>query len=282
MIGLYSTVMRAIDPRLQIGEDKMDHGQVLLCLIRIATERKRAMSISDFIKSSITPPSVSANDRARRYGVFDESGKRIAIAPGNVRVGDNAEPEASSIGSSPSRTAVLNARPNFNSANDSRLMVNATTFAARSAANVALVYFDRMRRANGVAIWPHHASAELMEHGESSFVGGDTKLALKLNCRLAGRLRGHEVCAPKPSREWHMAGLHDRPSRQRCVFLAGTATQHNRRARGKTVWLADNAALLASEAIGPADRFQIASASVVIGEDALKFREAGWERCVHA
>jgi hypothetical protein len=107
-------------------------------------------------------------------------------------------------------------------------------------------------------------------HGlDAPYRRGDPKLALKLNGRLSWRLRRHEVGPPKPSRERHVTRLHDRASCERCILLTGAAAQHNRRAGSKTVWLADEPALLTREALRPAGRLQVASTSVIIGEDAL-------------
>jgi hypothetical protein len=282
MIRLDSTMMCAVDPRLQIGEDKMDHRQVFFRLIWIAAERQGAMPIADFIKGVITTPSVSANDGTGRYIVLHESGQSITIAPRNIGVRDNTKPETASVISPTLSVVFIGSRPNLDGANYGRLMVNSLSLAARPAANAALIYLDGVWQADRVAIWPHHTGAELMKHGERSLIGGNTKLPLKLNGGLPRRLRSHEICAPKPSRERHMRGLHDRPGREGSVFLTGATTQHNRRARGKTVWLAGNSAFLAREAVRPADRLQIAGASVVIREDALKLWKARGEVCVHA
>src|ERR1019366_3231805 len=124
-----------------------------------------------------------------------------------------------------------------------------------------------MRRPDGIAIWAHHTGAEFMKHSERRLVSGDPKLALELDGGLARRLCRHEVCAPKPSREWHMTRLHDRASGERRVLFTGTAAQYDRRAGRKTVRLADMPALRTREAIRPADRLQITGASVIIGEE---------------
>jgi hypothetical protein len=98
---------------------------------------------------------------------------------------------------------------------------------------------------------------------------------------LAGRLCRHEIGAPKPRRERHMARLHNRPGGERRILFASPASQYNRRARCETVRLADVPALLASEAVRPANCLQITRASAVIRENALEFRKARWEGCIH-
>jgi hypothetical protein len=80
MMRLDPAMVGAIDPRLQIGEDKMDHRQVLLRLLRIASKRERVMSISNLAKTAIPLPAVSADGGACRYAILDEGRKRISIA----------------------------------------------------------------------------------------------------------------------------------------------------------------------------------------------------------
>jgi hypothetical protein len=277
----------------------MDHRQMLLCLLGIAPERKRVVPVAHFAQAAVPLPTVSADYGARRYVIFDECGERIGVATGKRVIhpfdaGDNAEPETASISEffdrnsalvaiPPFRAAVLGilSRPNFNSANHRRLMVNALPFTPRATANATFVYFDGMRRANGITVWAHHTGAEFVKHSERRLVSGDAKLALKLNGGLPGRLCCHEIGAPKPRRERHMARLHDCPSGERRICFTGATAQHNRRAGSKTVGLADELALWAREAVRPADRLQITGASAIIREDALKLGKTRWEGCIH-
>jgi hypothetical protein len=187
------------------------------------------------------------------------------------------------VGVSPFRATILGilARPNFNSANHRRLMMNPPSFTTRAPANATFVHFDGMRRADGVTVWAYHTGAKFMKHRERRLIGGDIKLTLKLNGGLAGRLRRHEIGAPKPSRERHMARLHDCPGGKGRIFLTGAATQHNRRAGCETVRLASMPACRARKTVWPAHRLQVAGASAIIREDPLEFRKACWECCVH-
>src|SRR3984893_18315577 len=191
MTGLDTAVMGAIDPRLQIGKDKVDHRQMLFRLLRIAPKRERVMSIPNLAKAAIPMPAVSADGGACRYAVLDEGSKRISIAAGKriIRLfdaGDNAEPETASIsefldrnaacvGILPFRTSILCilARLNLNSTGHCSLMMNAPSFATRAAANATFVYFDRMRRADGAAVWPHHPPAKFVKHSERRLIPGD-------------------------------------------------------------------------------------------------------------
>ena len=285
MMRFDPAVMGAIDPRLQIGEDKMDHRQVLLRLLGVTTERKRVVPVAHFAQAVVPLPTVSADCRSGRYVVLDEGGKRGGAAtrlhPFDAR--DNAEPEtpgvcefldrdAAFVGVPPLRGAIFGilARPDLDSADYRCLMMDAFSFAARAAAYITFVYLDWMLCPNGIAIGPPHTGTEFVKHCERRLIGGDSKLALKLYGRLAGRLCRHEVGAPKPSRERHVTRLHDRSRSERCILFTGAAAQYDRRARSETVRLPDKSALLTGEAVRPADRLQITGTSAVIWEDALK------------
>src|ERR1700730_6683486 len=298
MTGLDTTMMRTINPRLQIGEDKMDHRQVLFRLLRIAAEGKCIVFVTHSSKVIISLPSVSANDGGRCYIVFDECCERIGIAArkGNIclfAARYDAEPKAPGVsklldrdafvGIFPFRTTIIGilARPNLNGANYIRLMRSALSCASRATANAAFVYFDGMWRANGITIWSHHTGAEFVKHRERRLIRSNIKLALKLDGGLTRRLCRHEIGTPKPSRERHMARLHDRPGSERRILFARTAAQYDRGARCKTIRLASVSALRASKAVRPADCLQITGASTIVRKDALKFRKARWEGCIH-
>ena len=292
-------VVSAIDPRLQVREDKMDHRQVLLCLLWVTPEREHVVPIAHSSKVVISLPAISANNGAWRHIVIDESAKRFDIATRKRRLrlfdaGDDTEPKtpgvsqffdrnASFVGIPPFRAASLGVlpRPHLDRANYCRLMMGALTFPACTTAYEAFVYLDVVRRPDGISVWPHHARAEFVKHRECCLIGRDIKLALKLNGGLTWRLRRHKIGAPKPSREWHVARLHDRSGGKGRIFLTGAATQHDRRARYETVRLASMPAGRAREAIRPAHRLQVTGASVVIRENTLEFRKACWEGCVH-
>ena len=270
----------------------MDHRQMLFRLLWIAPEGKRIVYVIHSSKVVISLPAVSANDRASCYIVFDECCEcfRVATRKRNISLfdaRDNAEPEAPRISEFLGRNAAYTtlpgilACPNFDRADNRRLVMSSPSFATRAPANTAFVYFDGMRRPDGIAVRPNHTGAELMKHRERRLICSNIELALKLDGGLAGRLCRHEISAPKPRRERHMARLHNRPGGQRRILFAGTAAQHNRRACCETIRLAGMPALLASEAVRPPHRLQIMRASAIIREDALEFRKARWEGGIH-
>jgi hypothetical protein len=194
-VGLQMTrfdpaVVSAIDPCLQIGEDKVDHRQVLFRLLWITPKRERIVPLAHLAQAVIPLPAVSANDGARCYVLLDKCGECFGVAPRKrnislIDAGDNTETEAPRIseflgrnaafvGILPFRTAILGvlARPNFNSTHYHRLMMNSPSFPPRAPANATFVHFDGMRRADGVTVRTHHTSAEFVEHSERRLIAG--------------------------------------------------------------------------------------------------------------
>src|ERR1700731_3782569 len=96
------TVMSAIDPCLQIGEDKVDHWQVFFCFLWVTPKCKRIVLITHFAKSVISLPAVGANDGASRYVVLDECCECFGVATRKRNISlfnarYNAKPEAPRI-----------------------------------------------------------------------------------------------------------------------------------------------------------------------------------------
>src|ERR1700730_8577053 len=277
----------------------MNHRQGIVRFFGVTSQREGVVSVAHHAKIAVPMPAVRADGRPRCHIILDECSERIGVAAGKMilyrlSAGYDAETETASVNEFPDRDAAfvsvppLNGpildiltRPNLNGAHHHCLMMDTLPFTARAAANVAFVNLDRMRRADGIAAWTHHAGAEVVKQCERRLVGGDLKLALKLDGGLAGRLRRHEIGAPKPSREGHMARLHNRAGGKGRVLFAGATAQHDRRAGCKTVWLANKVAFWAREAVRPADRLQITGASAVIGEHALKLGTTHREGRIH-
>ncbi len=80
MTRLDTTVVSAIDPCLQIREDKMDHRQVFFRLFWVTAESKSIVLIANLTKPVISLPAISQNDRASRYIIFDECCECIGVA----------------------------------------------------------------------------------------------------------------------------------------------------------------------------------------------------------
>src|SRR2546430_5801021 len=179
------------------------------------------MPVAHFAKPVIFMPAVSENDGASRHVVFDECGECSGVAARKRNMfdaGDNAESKAPGISEFldwntplmgipplwPAGFSILT-RPHFDSADHRCLMMSTSPFASRAATYKAFIYFDWMRRADSVTVRPNHPGTKFVKHSECRFISGDIKLTLKLNGGLAGCLRRHEISAPKPRRERHMA-----------------------------------------------------------------------------
>src|SRR5712692_1642260 len=293
---LRDSMVRTGDPSLQVREDEMDHRQVLLGLVRVASKRKCVVCIAELRQVAVASPAVSTDDRARRDVLPHEANKRIGASPRNERLAwvseglENPrlsryylEPQPSSVDTPFVFLTVFTPLAHFNSANDGSLVVRTAPLAARAPAHVALVDFDGMLTTNWVTLWAHHASAELVEDLECCLIARKPKLSLKLQGRLAGRLRGDEIRTPEPCGKRRVTRVHDGASRQRGVVLAATAAQHNRATGWKAVGFAFPSTFQAGKTIRPSHGFQVLSASLVGWENLLKLgktrRKAAW---VHA
>jgi hypothetical protein len=204
MFGLDTAVVGSLDPRLHVAEDEVDHGQVGLCLVWIASECQRLMAISHLENSTVTAPSVAPNGGASCNILFDKASEQFGAT-----IRHDAKPQPSCIDPAFVRLNAILARPDLDGSDYDRFVVRATAFSARLAADIALIDFDRMLTADAVAFWANHASAKLVEYLKGRLIAGKCELTLELNGGLTGYLCGHEVCAPKPSRERRMARLHN-------------------------------------------------------------------------
>src|ERR1019366_5276335 len=196
MLWFNAPMMRSLDPGFQIAENEVDHRQMRFCLVWIATENQRLMAVPHLGKSLIPGPSIGANDGARRNVFFCEVRKHFG-AP----IGHDAKPQASGIHTARAHLAIILTPPNFDGTDYGSLVMRAASFSARFAANVAFVYFYRVIVSDVVPLGANHACAEFVENLKGRLIAAECKLALELNGRLAGCLRGHKICAPEPCRK---------------------------------------------------------------------------------
>src|SRR6202140_251874 len=80
MMRLNPAVMGAIDPRLQVGEDKMNHWQMFLCLLGVTPEREGVVPVAHHAKIAIPMPAVRVDGGPRRHIILDECSERIGVA----------------------------------------------------------------------------------------------------------------------------------------------------------------------------------------------------------
>src|SRR5271170_5527442 len=77
MLWLDTAMMRSSKPSFQVAENEMDHRQVGLGLVRVASERQGLMAVSHPGKAGIASPAIGAQDRTQRDVLFDKAGKRV-------------------------------------------------------------------------------------------------------------------------------------------------------------------------------------------------------------
>lgn len=285
MLVLDAPVVGTENPRFQIGKDEMDHRQMPFCLGGIASEHEWGVRISQRGKRVVTLPAIGSHGSAGSNAVANEGSQIVGGTAGY-----NAEPQPPGIDQLLERHAALMLlpvlrcslfgifpQPHLDRTNDGGFVMHAATFAARPAADEALVHLDRVFSADPVALGSDHPRPQLMKDLKCGFVAGKAKLALELKRRLSRRLSGGKVGRPEPGRERRVSGLHDGAAGQRGAGFAIAAAEDYRGAGRKSVGLIPMAALGAGKAIGPAHGLKVFFASVVIREYLLEFRETGWE-----
>src|SRR5437588_459851 len=143
----------------------MDHGQVRLGLVWIATERQCLMAVSNLGKAGIAGPSICAQRGTERDVVLDKADK-LRGTP----VGHDTQPQSSRIDAASVLFAVIVTRSDLNSADHDRFVMGAAPLATRLAADHAFVDFDRMLATDCITLGANHAGAELVEYLKSCFI----------------------------------------------------------------------------------------------------------------
>src|ERR1019366_451875 len=238
-------MMRAENPCLQIGEDKVNHGQVGVGLLRIAREDDRLLLVAWRRQFPVNAPAIGSHRRTFCDAVRYKRDQAVGVAafyhsqPEPARVNEFLERHAALMVLAVFRRTVFGVftQPDLYGPDDRCPVVHPFALAPRAPANQALVHLDGVHAADAVALWPNHTGPELMENLEGCFVARKSELALELKCGLAGCLGCHQIGRPEPDGKRRMRGLHHRRSRQRRVDLAISAAQDHRGARRKTIWL---------------------------------------------
>ena len=159
MLGADS-VMDAIDPGLQIGEDQVDDRQELLCDLWVSAFGDRVVVESALAKAGVAGPVVGDDQRSGSNGVLNERAERIGAT-----VRDDSETNAPRIATVfpivelGSRLAA----PHLYGAGDENLVMDAPAFASGPSTDPRFVHFDMFLRlpADLVAFGAHHPGAEL-------------------------------------------------------------------------------------------------------------------------
>ena len=264
---LTNSVMRSKQPRLQVGECNVDHWQVGIGSFGVAVKHQGFVRVAQFRQIIVAPPSIGAHNSSLGDILLHEFREFLGSTTRH-----EAQAQSAGIDNSLVLLAFLDGHPRayLDGPNDRRLMVDATPLAFCTTAHKRLIDFDWMLGSDRVALRPHHTGTQLVEHLKRRLVARQSKLALKLQSRLAGRLRRHEVCTPEPYRQRRVTVLHDGVCRERHVGLADSASQDDRCSLGEPVRGAAIPALRAGKPVRPSQVLKVLCASRFIGEYPLK------------
>lgn len=269
--------MYAEQPRLEVGEHKVNERKMHFSYLRVATLRERTMLKITLPQSRVTTPIVRDHFGAGFDAGLCEAAQGLGRA---VMDHGQAQPPRVDIASARNGGALVSkhirllreALADLDGPGHERFMVTTAALPASPATHPHLVQFDGMRSANLVLVGAHHTGPELVENLKGGLVPAQPKLPLELRCRHAWRQTRHEVRSPEPYGKRAVGALHDRGSRQGRVSLACAAPEHGGTGV-ETIGLAHGATMRAGEAIRPPELFHVGSARRVVREEALKVRE---------
>ena len=264
------SVMCAEQPGIQVREGDVNHRQVCISSLGVAIEHNGFVRVALSRQIIVAPPAIGAYNSALCHILLHELREYLGVA-----VRHDAQPQSTGVTRPLALFAIGPGRPlaYLNSPNDRRLMVNAVPLTFGTPAHKRLIHFDRILGSNSAALRSHHAGAPLVEHLECRLVARQAQLPLKLENRLARRLRRYEVSAPEPRRQGCVAGFHDGAGRKRHIAMASAASQDDRCSLGEAVRLADIPALHTRKPARPPQVLKVSCAGRVIRKDPLKFGE---------
>ena len=265
------SVVAAVQPGFQVGEDEMDDRQMLFGNLRIAALRDRDMFIAASGKVGVAAPVVGNDNGSWHNGFLNEAaqGSRATIR-------HNGKPDTASISAAlPCIEFCAGlALADLYGTGDQNFVMDATALATGPSTHIGFVDFDRLPDlpTQSILIRANHASAELVENLERSLVASQPKLPLKLHSRQAGRLTGHQGGSPKPYVQRRMRKFHHRSSRQPGIAHALAATKSTG-AIGKPLWFAIHSAVRADKSVAPSSFLQVSRAGRIVGKEPLELRQ---------
>src|ERR1035437_3508790 len=178
-----NSVMRAEQPSLQIREGDVDHRQVCIRSLRVTIQHQGLVRVTQLGQIIVALPTVGVHNSALCHRFSHEPRESLGTA-----VWHKAQSQSARADGSLGLFAIGAGRPwaYLDGSNDRRLMVDAVSLALCTAANKRLIHFDRILGSDSVALWSHHAGAQLVEHLKSCLVAGHAQLrALVAPCRRA-------------------------------------------------------------------------------------------------
>jgi hypothetical protein len=203
------------------------------------------------VQTPIPRPSVGS-DRSAGFHALDHE----RMETRSRGVGDTAHPNA------PSPTPLL-----LRGHHDERLVgLPAARMPFIQRPPVGLVHFHTTGQA--IPSRTHHGPAKFVEPGPSRFIAPQPQDPLESQRARAGLLTGHPPHGPKPLTQRGMSVLEQRAGGDRSLIAADTAL-HAPRGQESPPTVA---ALRATVSIRPPDREEIASTSILCGEERVELR----------
>ena len=178
-------VMDAAQPGFEIGEDEVNNGQEGFGDLWITALRNSGMEVVEITKLRVATPVVGNDGGAGRDSAFDKSAQRSGAS-----IRDHGESDTSGIPPVLSliETAAPLALSHLDGAGHENHVVNASSLAASTAANIGFIGLDDITElpADSVLIRANHASAELMENLEGGLVARQSELPLDWMADMPG------------------------------------------------------------------------------------------------
>src|SRR3989338_4941589 len=264
-----NTMVRPKQPSLKVREGNVNHRKVSICSFRVAIKHQRFVLVTQGGQIIVAHPSICTDYRSFRHIIFHKFREVAGTTAWNKAHSQSSGDDFSSGFAIPAFGFSFLAY--LDGSNDSRLVVDATSFTPCTSADKCFINLYRIQSPDSIARGSHQTATELVEHLKRSFISGQPQLSLKLERRLPWRLRRHEVSPPKPNRQWRVTGLHDGPRRERHVGFAGAASQNDRCSLGKTVGCFTISAFRTDKTVRPSQMFKVSCAGGIIGKSTLKF-----------
>lgn len=254
----------------------MNDGQESLGNLYVAPLCDGGMAIAAFAQFRVTVPVVSDDGGAGRNGTLNEASQRFGTS-----VWHHRESNTSGVPSSPPlvEAAAVLALFNLDRTGDENHVVNASTHAASTAADVGFIGFDVFSgvATNSILVGPYHAGPQFVKNLESSLVAWQSELPLELDDRHAWRLAGDQVGRPEPHRERCVRAFHDGASSETRVAVA-MMTPTNAGAIGEAIRLSGRAAVVTNEPSVPSGVLKVGRARRFVREQSLKLRKRAGKR----
>ena len=238
--------------------------------------RNGGMKIPSPFKRRVAVPVIGNDGSAWRNDVLDEASQRFGTSVWHH--GESNTSGDRSILPLVVAAAVL-ALFNLDRTGDENHVVNASTLAASTAADVGFIGFDVFSGidTNPILVGPHHAGPQFVKNLESSLVAWQSELPLELDGRHAGRLAGDQVGCPEPHRERCVRAFHDGARSEARIAVAMTAPT-NAGAVGKTVRLSGRTAVVTNKAVAPSGALKVGRAGRFVPEQSLKLTKRAGKR----